>query len=511
MTSQKLLNHLEVYPQKFQAQSGPVNPAGTKLPVVPEDQVLFFRTTVSDAPVVNKVRRRVVKPFRRLNVFRWKRTQTIARNIRTFHKLRQIFYRFKISPQAEEQNAKLPTAPLKGTKRVQGKSAKEIRRLERLRRRNLRKPQSDENPKPPRSFTYSNRTIILPPSKDGRCKHCCELVTGGCYCVQAWKQCVDTGQPNTVKDLTEVTGLNRNTSGGSETSSGGASQFSEHNPNDAVPIDFDSAKNTEPKSETSDSTEDMGVGGVVLENMESISKSCPDNLSPEHKKEWDNFMAHVEKILIFAYHMLTANNWGDILMGLLTLIRFYHKGSMVNSLFRTIKEVVCSTGVSDETPIMPNSIGSDLRDNWNLFKNHKMFSKFSYLITAGMSLSVCKIKEIHFNPAGIQLINLEAQKKQHCAFDLIDAVIETFTWVHDTGSQVFQTKSLAPLLFSDQRVKELNELCDYITLNAERVINGNSKIAMTDFLNKINKAQSIVAQMKNVKSDGAPRVVATQI
>jgi hypothetical protein len=141
------------------------------------------------------------------------------------------------------------------------------------------------------------------------------------------------------------------------------------------------------------------------------------------------------------------------------------------------------------------------KDKWDILKQNTIFSKISFLITAAMSLSICSFKEIKWSPFGVELISLEAVKKQIKAVDIIDAIIETFTWIAETGWQCFVTRSLEPILYSDQSMAEYNKQYEYVHAYSDSALAGNID-DLSDFESKLKKVIDRTIYLKKIKTDG---------
>jgi hypothetical protein len=190
----------------------------------------------------------------------------------------------------------------------------------------------------------------------------------------------------------------------------------------------------------------------------------------------------------------------DIFMAVAAYAKMYtKKKSIVMDLYRIVNET-CGT---DE--VEPHSwkewTGRDVMSHWELFKTNTIFKKISYLISAAMSLTVCTTKQIEWSPFGLQLISLEAAKEQLRAVDVIDALVKTFVWVCEVGWKCFETRSIAPILYSDVKIHEYNEACDYVIAHAETAIAGNEK-DLGNFENKLNEVYKKTCAMKAAKNDG---------
>lgn len=226
----------------------------------------------------------------------------------------------------------------------------------------------------------------------------------------------------------------------------------------------------------------------------------------------DEWMGHLENLLILAYHMKKAQSFMDIFVAVVAYAKMYTKDkSIILDLYRLINEVTdtCDTPEEESEDVDPHGwetlSGEDVIMHWELFKTNTIFKKISYLISAAMSLTVCTTKQIEWSPFGLKLISIEAAKEQLAAVDVIDALVRTFVWMCQTGYEVFQQKSLAPLLYSDKKTQQYNEDYDYVFAHAETAIAGNLA-DLGDYEKKLNSVYKRTCAMKAVKNHGPPGV-----
>jgi len=205
-------------------------------------------------------------------------------------------------------------------------------------------------------------------------------------------------------------------------------------------------------------------------------------------QEADDIIRHAENVCVLAYGLVRSRSISDVVISLVSYMKFYMKSSftvIVSNIISVFAQKpvhdVTSQEVSDfldETEAfdmdVPHALsGRDILDSWELLKTNAIFKKISFLITAAMSSSICRIKEVKFDIAGIPLIAFEAMKTQLKASDLIDALIQTFVWVSETGWACLKEKSLAPILYQDQRIKEYTEKCNIVVAYASTAMAGN--------------------------------------
>jgi hypothetical protein len=232
----------------------------------------------------------------------------------------------------------------------------------------------------------------------------------------------------------------------------------------------------------------------ALSTMQKDAESIPES----QREQVDTWLGHAENLLIFAYQMYRATNLTDAFAATAAYVKMYIKGkSITHELYKLVNEV---TATKPED-IVPHGIMDEIVNGWDLLKHHVIFNKISYLISAALSLTVSSIKEIEWSPCGLKLIRIEAAKEQLKAVDLIDAVVRTFAWMTETGYQCMKERSLAPLLYGNQRMREFHILYDHVSAYADSAMAGNYA-DLGAFEQKTDQALALVTSLKKVKPDG---------
>jgi len=230
----------------------------------------------------------------------------------------------------------------------------------------------------------------------------------------------------------------------------------------------------------------------------SDAKSLVDNI--QQSDEIDEWLGHLENLVILGYHLGKAKSFMDFFMAVASYAKMYSKNkSIVMELYKIINEVTETCGTEDVDP--QAWTGREIMDKWELFKTNTIFKKISYLISAAMSLTVCTTKSVQWSPFGLKLVSFEAAKEQLAAVDVIDALVKTFVWMSEVGWKCFETKSIAPILYSDIRIQEYNETCDWVLAKADSAIAGNVD-DLGEFENKLNHVLKTTCVMKGAKCEG---------
>jgi hypothetical protein len=216
----------------------------------------------------------------------------------------------------------------------------------------------------------------------------------------------------------------------------------------------------------------------------------------------DEWIGHLENLVILGYHLGKAQSFMDFFMAIASYAKMYTKNkSIVMELYRIINELTATCGTDDVEPQGSEWSGRDIMNKWDLFKTNTIFKKVSYLMSAAMSLTVCTTKKIEWSPLGLKLISVEAAKEQLAAVDVIDALVKTFVWMSEVGWRCFETRSLAPILYSDVKVQQYNEDCDWVLAKADAAVAGNVD-DLGSFENKLNAVLKQTCVMKSAKNEG---------
>jgi hypothetical protein len=225
----------------------------------------------------------------------------------------------------------------------------------------------------------------------------------------------------------------------------------------------------------------------------------------EQGDQIEEWIGHLENLIVLGYHLGKAKSFLDVFMAVVGYAKIYtdDKKSITMDLYRIINEVTetCASEEEVDPQAWEDWSGRDILNKWELFKTNTIFKKISYLISAAMSLAVCSTKKIEWSPFGLQLISLEAAKEQLKAVDVIDALVKTFVWTCEVGWKCFETRSIAPILYSDVKIQEYNETCDYVLAKADSAIAGNIE-DLGAYENKLNQVYKKTCIMKSAKNDG---------
>nr|ULG00106.1 MAG: hypothetical protein 1 [Salisharnavirus sp.] len=221
----------------------------------------------------------------------------------------------------------------------------------------------------------------------------------------------------------------------------------------------------------------------------------------ENDGELTYWVSVLESLIITAYHISQAESFTGIVVALLGLVKMVTKKCILAEVLSFIEDMVSNEKYENVPPDPHMLTGRDVIDGWTLVKGHKMWTRVSYLISAAMSMCVCESKGIDWSLGSFSFIKIPAMEKQIEAVDFIDAAIDTFVWVAETGWACFVEKSAMPLLYSDQRSRKISQEVSYLVAHANSFIIGNES-DFAGFVVRLDKAIEMVVQCKRVKLEG---------
>lgn len=175
----------------------------------------------------------------------------------------------------------------------------------------------------------------------------------------------------------------------------------------------------------------------VVESFRSVQDFTVQVDDPELQK----WLHAVECMVVYAYDIARARTFTDLMIATASLAQKHTKRSVVYELFRLFNNWNTVDPQSDEE-------GLSTLQMLDLVRSHEIPKKISYLISAAMSICACEMTDVEWTIGGLELIKFEALHQQVKALDLIDALVRTFQWFIETGTQVMKTGSLAPILYS---------------------------------------------------------------
>jgi hypothetical protein len=239
--------------------------------------------------------------------------------------------------------------------------------------------------------------------------------------------------------------------------------------------------------------------------VESISSTVSTHeLFDKASLDW---VSHIENLMLYAHSLYHCDSFGDVVLETTKFMKMCTHQSIV----QTVLGVMDTLGSDNFRPCAPDDVPKEpersnklenLRSNWKLFKTNTIFKKFSFLLSAALSVFACEKKGIEWNLYGIEILSVKAFEKQVNAIDLLDAIIETTTWMFKTGVMVIKEKSLYPILYSNDNMVKFNKECDYVFAHIDSVVAGNYTGDVQEFERKVDECLVGIQRLRDCKTEG---------
>jgi hypothetical protein len=239
-------------------------------------------------------------------------------------------------------------------------------------------------------------------------------------------------------------------------------------------------------------------GGVVEEQTEQISELLSVVSGIKGIEGIDEWVSVVEGLAILMYKMSRARNVNDLIADLLA----YLKGITSTSLFGLVMKQFRKLP-QEERVIEPHAwTAADVKQKWTLLRTNSIFGKISYLISAVLSMTVCKINGVEWTVNGFEIFALPAMDKQMSAVSVMDAFVDVLEWTATTGYRIIEEKSLNPLFYSDNRIEQFNTTYMNVVASADSILNGNSG-DMGDFEKEVDDLLCTCEYVRKTKANSS--------
>lgn len=159
-------------------------------------------------------------------------------------------------------------------------------------------------------------------------------------------------------------------------------------------------------------------------------------------------------------------------------------------------EFVAESGVDDFVTAFRT-----LGDNFGRVRNNPIFKKISYILTACVTLGLCDASNLNWNIAGVRLFSPDAYRKHVDAPSLMAAVMDTVIFFVEGGREFFLNGDFGSLLYSDKRMRKVNDDYNFVMANWDHVAAGNfEKITFlpeTEYSCRLDSVIDAVRLLKN--------------
>jgi hypothetical protein len=193
----------------------------------------------------------------------------------------------------------------------------------------------------------------------------------------------------------------------------------------------------------------------------------------------DDLINQLEGIIALVFNLQGCVDYVAMSAAIFLYIRKFFDKSVVGSVMQYIRELfeVEPQSGTEEICESPNWIDmmKNLRDNWTLVKDNKLFSHFSKLLGLIVTLELCKASDLTFSIKEYKIWEPDMKVVHGNAVDVFDAALSTVTFFVENISLCWKEKSIRPLLINDKAAAELDEEYANVVMWWELVKNGNLK------------------------------------
>lgn len=156
--------------------------------------------------------------------------------------------------------------------------------------------------------------------------------------------------------------------------------------------------------------------------------------------------------------------------------------------------------LSDSGEVQMDPHALSVVDCWRLLKSNPIFPKLSLTLTVACVALVCSIEAVSFEKSYVELVSDHLSMLQSNALEIVDAVVESIHWSCTTGLAVIKSGSLAPILYSDQTIREFDDLFMKVHSLKNSAINGSLQ-DLSLFEKDLERCLEIVDKLNKCKID----------
>lgn len=216
-----------------------------------------------------------------------------------------------------------------------------------------------------------------------------------------------------------------------------------------------------------------GVVDRVSTFMEDIAKYANIGIT-------DELIAEIEGLAALVVTLQGCVDYVSMSSAIFLYVRKFFSKSVTGQVMEYIREVFeleAQDGDEDDVISSPDwmELMRNVRDNWALVKDNRLFSHFSKLLGLVVTLGMCKASDVTFSVKDCKVWEPDMKVVHGSAIDIVDAALGSVTFFVESLSLCYEQGSLKPLLMNDRAAAEIDEEYANIVLWWELVKNGNLK------------------------------------
>lgn len=195
----------------------------------------------------------------------------------------------------------------------------------------------------------------------------------------------------------------------------------------------------------------------------------------------DELVEHLEGVVALIFTLQGCRDYFSMSTALFLYVRKFLDKSASSHIMDYVSELFLEPqdGLEGSDDLVQDSnwieMMKNLRDNWIVVKDNKLFSHFSKLLGLIVTLELCKVSDVTFTVKDYKVWEPDMKIVHGDALDVFDAALSTVTFFVENISLCWESKSLRPLLMNDRAAAELDEEYAIVVMWWGLVINGNLK------------------------------------
>lgn len=243
---------------------------------------------------------------------------------------------------------------------------------------------------------------------------------------------------------------------------------------------------------------------VGLEDLGNLRNKIDDLTKFASIDNSDELMSHVEGIFALVFTLQGCRDYVSMSSAIFLYIRKFFDKSITGQVMKYLSDLFEIEPQSGGESVICDSVDwldmmRNMRDNWALVKDNKLFSHFSKLLGLIVTLELCKVSDVTFSVKDYVIWEPDMKMVHGNAIDIFDAGLSTITFFVETISLCWREQSLRPLLINDRAAAELDEEYANIVMWWELVKNGNlMKVAKVSDQEFDRRLEELTTKLKNL-------------
>lgn len=217
---------------------------------------------------------------------------------------------------------------------------------------------------------------------------------------------------------------------------------------------------------------DLGVVDRLSSWIEDIAKFANIGIT-------DELVAEIEGLCALIVTIQGCVDYISMSSAIFLYVRKFFSKSVTSQVMSYLRELFeFETQDGDEDLVQSTNwvdMMKNVRDNWALVRDNKLFSHFSKLLGLVVTLGMCKASSLTFDIKEFRVFEPDMKVVHGNALDVADAALSTVTFFVESLSLCYAQRSLKPLLMNDKAAAELDEEYANLVLWWDLVKNGNLK------------------------------------